>query len=336
MSINNYVDITGIGGGGSGGSISLGAFGSSPNADAATLNGDVLTLQPASASYPGGVSTSAQTFAGQKFFQSGILIPNGTAAAPGLALYNSTGSGLYLSGTNKLGIAVNGVQVFDTVESSSGYGNAGIGGPASISDNYPLLIQRGIVGSLNTQTSNSDTSAGSSAHDQIIVDNGNNVFEMSVWTAATITPAIYAGGAGVLRFTSASTSTALNIVSDSSSSGTIGMFAGSDSTAVATFSLSALTLNGAFNSTSAQSTLTGSAGTAVCSQPFQGSSYKKVIVYLSGYTDTGTQSYTYPTAFSHTPFVSGLTAGVAGATASTTAVTFTVTTQTGLVFIEGY
>jgi hypothetical protein len=89
------------------------------------------------------------------------------------------------------------------------------------------------------------------------------------------------------------------------------------------------------NTSTAQTTLTAT-GTAVCSQPFGGSSYKKVVIYLNGYTDTGTQTYIYPVAFTNTPYVYGLTAGVAGATATTTSVTFTVTTQTGFVFIEGY
>jgi len=93
---------------------------------------------------------------------------------------------------------------------------------------------------------------------------------------------------------------------------------------------------GGINSSVAQTTLTGSAGTAVCSQPFQGSSYKKAVVYLSGYTDTSTQTYTFPTPFLQTPYVSGATAGVAGATATTTTVTFTVTTATGFVILEGY
>lgn len=88
-----------------------------------------------------------------------------------------------------------------------------------------------------------------------------------------------------------------------------------------------------------QITLTGSAGSAICSQPFQGAAsnfYQKVVIYLNGYTDTGTQTYTFPTAFSHTPYVYGLTSGVAGATVSTTSITFTVTTLTGFVFLEGY
>jgi hypothetical protein len=88
--------------------------------------------------------------------------------------------------------------------------------------------------------------------------------------------------------------------------------------------------------TAPQTTLTGSAGTAVCSQPERGSSYKKVIVYLNGYTDTGTQTYTFPVAFVHTPYVYGISTGVAGASATTTTVTFTVTAQTGFVFLEGY
>jgi hypothetical protein len=90
------------------------------------------------------------------------------------------------------------------------------------------------------------------------------------------------------------------------------------------------------SSTAAQTTLTGSAGTAICSEPFQGSSYKKVVIYLNGYTDTGTQTYTFPTAFSKTPYVYGLSAGVSGATITTTTATFTTTTLSGFVIAEGY
>jgi hypothetical protein len=86
----------------------------------------------------------------------------------------------------------------------------------------------------------------------------------------------------------------------------------------------------------ATTTLTGSAGTASCSQPFQGSSYNKVVIYLNGYTDTGTQTYTFPKAFANAPYVYGLTGGVAGATVTATTIKFTVTTQTGFVFVEGY
>lgn len=93
--------------------------------------------------------------------------------------------------------------------------------------------------------------------------------------------------------------------------------------------------NGNYAPASTQSTLTGSAGTAVCSEPFTGSSYKKVVCYLSGYTDTASVNYTFPTAFSHTPAI-GFSVVGATATVSTTQVSFTSTTTTGFVFLEGF
>jgi hypothetical protein len=68
--------------------LSLGAFGSTPNADGLSLASNVLNMQPADGTHPGGVSTSAQTFSGVKTFSSapifstltGILIGNGGSA----------------------------------------------------------------------------------------------------------------------------------------------------------------------------------------------------------------------------------------------------------------
>ena len=50
------------------GDITLGAFGSTPSSSAASLSGQILTLQPASATQPGGVSTTAQAWSGAKSF----------------------------------------------------------------------------------------------------------------------------------------------------------------------------------------------------------------------------------------------------------------------------
>ena len=88
----------------------------------------------------------------------------------------------------------------------------------------------------------------------------------------------------------------------------------------------------------AQTTLTGTAGTAKCSEPEQGSSYKKVICYLSGFTGTGisADTYTFPTGFTNTPYVYGATAIVAGSTATASTIKFSLTLQTGFVFAEGY
>lgn len=49
---------------------SFGAFGSTPNANGGSISGSTITLQPADATNPGGVSTTTQTFAGAKTFSS--------------------------------------------------------------------------------------------------------------------------------------------------------------------------------------------------------------------------------------------------------------------------
>lgn len=68
------------------GDVTLGSFGSSPNANGASLSGQVLTLQPASGTQPGGLSTGSQTIGGAKTFSSTLTadtaIINGSSSAP--------------------------------------------------------------------------------------------------------------------------------------------------------------------------------------------------------------------------------------------------------------
>jgi hypothetical protein len=59
--------------------VTLAAIGSTPNANAATLTGQVLNLEPASASFGGVVTTGTQTFAGAKTFNDNISVSTSTA-----------------------------------------------------------------------------------------------------------------------------------------------------------------------------------------------------------------------------------------------------------------
>ena len=72
----HYVNSAGtdiqLGAAGSGGVTTMAAIGAVPNANAASISGSILTLQPASASFGGLVTTGTQSFAGAKTFTADI------------------------------------------------------------------------------------------------------------------------------------------------------------------------------------------------------------------------------------------------------------------------
>jgi len=65
------------------GNVTLAVIGAVPNANAATLTGQVLNLQPANASFGGVVTTGAQTFAGAKTFTGAISASNFSGTSSG-------------------------------------------------------------------------------------------------------------------------------------------------------------------------------------------------------------------------------------------------------------
>jgi hypothetical protein len=104
------------------GIISMGAFGSTANANGGTISGNTLTLQPASASFPGGVTTGTQTFAGDKTLTGALVGTTGSFASSGgsdtFTINHSSGAGIALNITK--GGAGEGIYV----DKTSGSGNA--------------------------------------------------------------------------------------------------------------------------------------------------------------------------------------------------------------------
>lgn len=104
LTVNGTIAATNLSGTNTG-DVTLSAFGNTPNANGASLSGQALTLQPADGTHPGGVSTTAQTFAGIKTFSSAPNLSSLTASLPLQldASNNVVSTAIDLSGTQATG-----------------------------------------------------------------------------------------------------------------------------------------------------------------------------------------------------------------------------------------
>lgn len=96
------------------GDVTLAAFGSTPNANGASLSGQALTLQPASGSFPGGVSTTTQTFAGVKTFSSSINADGGIdRSTAGTLTIGATNSTIINIGNSGATVNIQGTTIYE-------------------------------------------------------------------------------------------------------------------------------------------------------------------------------------------------------------------------------
>lgn len=120
------------------GDVTLAAFGSTPNANAASLSGQILTLQPADATHPGGVSITAQTLAGNKTFSGQTAITDTSTTA-----FTVNTNALIVDATNKIvGVGVTPdatvalIDVVNSTGSSRAVQTTGYGGSVGYRGRY--------------------------------------------------------------------------------------------------------------------------------------------------------------------------------------------------------
>lgn len=122
-----------------GGINALAAIGSSPNANGATISGNTLTLQPASASFGGIVTDGTQTFAGSKTFNSTLTVNSFSSFLTGAltSSFSTTGSAWLAGASNVVDSRVNIKNtsgVGTTINDNSSYGTTFITGDNPITE----------------------------------------------------------------------------------------------------------------------------------------------------------------------------------------------------------
>lgn len=111
ISASNF---TGSSSGTNTGDVTLAAVGSSPNANAASLSGQVLTLQPADGTHPGVLTSSSQTIGGIKTFSSLINTDGGIdRSSSGTLTIGATNSAIINIGNSGATVNIQGTTIYE-------------------------------------------------------------------------------------------------------------------------------------------------------------------------------------------------------------------------------
>lgn len=144
------------------GDVTLSTVGSSPNANAASLSGQVLNLQPASSSFPGVITIGTQTIAGSKTFSSDLTISSTSTTALTINstsfVFDATNNALGINTTPSSATFIDGVNTSNATKRLllTGYGtNSLVGIRTRLARNTlatPQAVQSGdILGFFNSQ-----------------------------------------------------------------------------------------------------------------------------------------------------------------------------------------
>lgn len=148
-------------GGYTGSIYSVAAFGSTPNANGASILNGILTLQPASVTQPGGVSTTTQSFLGNKTFNGTVGITVGgnstTLTVNNANLTSISTSALQLGSNTNAIISTLNANTIAIQNPGSGSYTTIVGGP--VNQTQPLVTIRGTINLVYTNTGSTDAGA---------------------------------------------------------------------------------------------------------------------------------------------------------------------------------
>lgn len=191
--------------------LSLAAFGSTPNANGLSLVSNVLNMQPASGSQPGGVSTATQTLAGAKTF-SALLTYQAGLTGQGVAQINVSAVDFATSIGNTTGASPLVLRV--------GTGNFSLDGVAASTYSVGPSTTTGTMVFGGTAQSGAMTFGSSSATNIVNIGSGSGATTVNVATGATNAKVVHiADGAVANLVTIGSTTGAAALTLNSGSAG---------------------------------------------------------------------------------------------------------------------
>jgi hypothetical protein len=271
----------------------------------------------------------------------------------GETMLNSNGTG-YVSVNREAGSGTGGLVMFSggatpvqvaKVDSAGNFTNSGTVVSAGITEanlansESDLVVQAGLSAEQNGAL---QLNSFAGVAEWKLKKDASNYFRLSDAVNGLDRVILFQNGNMLLNAGAGANAVAINNTSNSGTGGLI-VYGGGSANGTAELTVTGsgnVTANGflagkVVNNAAAQTTVSCStSGSVVFSEPEQGSSYKKVVVYESACA--GTASYTFPVAFVHAPQVLSQSLAGTATTVLATGVTVTGSTTTGFVDLDGF